>query len=219
MTQAEFSDVLAEQVANIMQIEMVNTTLLACRAALKQQTTSYLTETSLGAISSNSLFSLLAKMGDQASRIVCWVMHSKVYYDLVKSQAAANITPLSNFNIQTATPVTCNRPVIVTDSSALVASLTSPDLNNYFTLGLVAGAIDIENSEEQYMAFQEITGLENIVWRMQGEYAYTLGLKGFKWDVISGGANPSATAVALGTNWDTHLTDVKDRAGAVLMTL
>lgn len=219
MSQAEFSDVLGEQVANIMQLEMVNTVLLAGRAALKQQSASYVMEASLGAISTNSLVSVLAAMGDQASRVVCWVMHSKPYYDLVRNQIAANITGVSNFNVAQGSPITLNRPVIVTDSSALVTQLNSPDLNNYFTLGLVAGAIDVENSEEQYVTFQEITGLENIVIRMQGEYAYTLGLKGFKWDVSNGGANPTSTVLSTGTNWDTHFTDVKDRSGVCLMTL
>jgi hypothetical protein len=219
LSQAEFSDVLAEQTANIMQLEMVNSVLLACRAALKQQSASYVTEASLGSMSTNMLVSILEAMGDRADRIVCWVMHSSSYYDLIRNQISANITGVSNFNIASASPVTLNRPVILTDSSALVTQLNSPDVNNYFTLGLAAGAIEVENSEEQYMAFQEVTGLENIIWRMQGEYAYTVGLKGFKWDVGNGGANPDATALALGTNWDTHFSDVKNRAGIVGMTL
>jgi hypothetical protein len=219
ISQAEFSDVLGEQVANIMQLEMVNTVLLACRAALKQQSTSYVTDASLGSMTTNMLVSMLEAMGDRANRIVCWVMHSSAYYDLVRNQIGANITNISDFNIATASPVTLNRPVIITDSSALVTQINSPDLNNYFTLGLTAGAIEVENSEEQYITFQEITGLENLIIRMQGEYAYTVGLKGFKYDVTSGGANPDATAVALGTNWDTHYTSVKDRAGICGMTL
>jgi len=219
ISQAEFSDALGEQVANIMQMEMVNSVLLACRAALKQQTASYVTEASLGAVSTDSLVSSLEAMGDRANRIVCWVMHSAVYYDLVRNQIAANITNVSDFNIVSASPITLNRPVIVTDSSALVTQLNSPDVNNYFTLGLVQDAITVENSEEQYITFQEVTGLENILIRMQGEYAYTVGLKGFKWDVSNGGANPDSTALALGTNWDTSLTDVKDRSGTCLMTL
>lgn len=219
ISQAEFSDVLGEQVANIMQLEMVNSVLLACRAALKQQSASYVTEASLGSMTTNMLVNSLEAMGDRANRIVCWVMHSAAYYDLVRNQIGANITNVSDFNIATASPITLNRPVIITDSSALVTQLNSPDINNYFTLGLTADAITVENSEEQYITFQEVTGLENLIIRMQGEYAYTVGLKGFKWDVGNGGANPDSTALALGTNWDTHHSDVKDRAGVCAMTL
>lgn len=219
ISQAEFSDVLGEQVANIMQLEMVNSVLLAVRAALKQQTASYVTQSSLGSMTTDVLVSSLEAMGDRANRVVCWFMHSAAYYDLVRNQIGANITNVSDFNIATASPVTLNRPVIITDSSALVTQINSPDLNNYFTLGLTPDAITVENSEEQYITFQEVTGLENLIIRMQGEYAYTVGLKGFKWDVSNGGANPDATALALGTNWDTHFTDVKDRAGVAAMTL
>jgi hypothetical protein len=215
----EFSDILAEQAANAMQIEMCDTALLACRAALKQQTASYNTEASLGSISTNSLVTSLAKMGDRADRVKVWVMHSKPYFDLVASQINANITSVSNFNVATGTPITLNRPVIVSDSASLISNLNSPDVNNYFTLGLVDGAVEVENSEEQDIVVQDVTGLENLVVRFQGEYAYNLGIKGFKYDVTNGGANPNATAVALGTNWDTNLGSVKDRAGVCLMTL
>lgn len=217
-SQTEFSGLIAEQYANAMQLEMLNTTLTATRAALKQQSTSYLTETSLGSISTNTLFSALAKLGDRADRIVCWVMHSKPFYDLVKSQVAANITGVSNFNVATATPITCNRPVIVTDSTALIAQLNSPDVNDYYTLGLVAGAADVENSEEQQVVVQDVTGLENLVVRMQGEYAYNLSVKGFKWKVATG-SNPTAAQVGTGTNWETTYSDAKDRAGVCIMTL
>src|SRR5262245_50036231 len=57
-------------------------------------------------------------------------MHSKPYYDLVQSQINANITGISNFAIAQATPVTLNRPVIITDSSSLVAAVNSPAAKN-----------------------------------------------------------------------------------------
>lgn len=218
-SQTEFTGLVAEQSANAMQLEMLNSSLASVAAALKQQSASYVVEASLGAISTNTLVTALAAMGDQAGRIVCWVMHSKPFYDLVKNQIAANITGVSNFNVAQATPVTLNRPVIVTDSSSLISNPISPDVNNYYTLALVAEAATVENSEEQEVVIQDVTGLENLAVRIQGEYAYNLGLKGFKWNVGSGGANPTGSAIATGTNWDTAYSDVKNRAGVVIQTL
>lgn len=220
-SQTEFSGLVAAQYANAMQLEMLNTGLLAVVAALKNVAgnASYVTESSLGAISTNSLFSALAALGDRADRIICWVMHSKPYFDLVKSQAQQNIAGVSNFNVATATPVTCNRPVIVTDSASLIQNLNSPDVNNYMTLGLTAEAVQVENSEEQEVLLQDVSGLENLVIRIQGEYAYNLSLKGFTWDVANGASNPTNSAVGTGTNWDTAFQSVKDRAGVALMTL
>lgn len=217
--QTTFTDILAEQAANAMQVEMCDTALLAVSRALKQQSASYYTETSLGSISSQTLVNMLKKMGDRADRVVCWVMHSKAYYDLTLSQINANITPLSNFNIATGTPVTLNRPVVICDSASLKTQLNSPDVDDYYTLALVRGAVEVENTEEQEIVVQDVTGTENLTVRFQGEYAYNLGLKGFKWDVGNGGANPTSTNVGTGTNWDTHFTDVKDRAGVVVSTL
>jgi len=217
-TQTEFSGLVGEQYADAMKLEMLNTGLAAVRAALKQQSASYYTAGSLGTITTKDLIGMLNMMGDAASKIVCWVMHSKPYYDLVKEQIGANITNVANLNVQTAMPVTCNRPVIVTDSSALVTQLASPDVNNYFTLGLTANAVQIENSEEQDVVVQDVTGNENLSVRIQGEYAYNLGVGGFKYHTATG-ANPSDAAIVTGTNWDTAFTSVKNRAGICGMTL
>lgn len=218
-TETEFTGLVAEQSANAMQLEMLNTALAALVAGLKGQTASSVQESSLGSMATSALVRALAAFGDQASRIVCWVMHSKPYYDLVQNQISANITGVSNFAVAQASPVTLNRPVVVTDSASLISNPISPDLNNYATLGLVADAGVIENSEEQEVVVQDVTGLENLAVRIQGEYAYNLSLKGFQWDVANGGTNPTATAVATGTNWDVALTSVKDRAGVSLNTL
>src|ERR1700751_516775 len=50
-SEIEFADIVAEQAANAMQVEMCDSALLGVRAALKQQSTSYYTESSLGSIS------------------------------------------------------------------------------------------------------------------------------------------------------------------------
>jgi hypothetical protein len=114
-----------------------------------------------------------------------------------------------------ATPVTLNRPVYVTDSASLLVAGT-PDL--YRTIALTSDAIVIENSEMQEMAFTLVTGLENLVHRMQGEFAYNVSLKGFKWDVANGGANPNSTAIATATNWDQVATSYKDLLGVSIIS-
>lgn len=214
-----FSGVIGEQAAVAMQIEMLNTGLAAARAALYTQTASRNVQASLGSLDTATLVDGLAKMGDRADRIVCWVMHSAAYYDLVKGQIAANIDGVSNFNVATATPVTLNRPVIVTDSASLINQLNSPDVDNYHTLGLVEGGIQVEDTETTDVVIDDVTGLDTLVVRYQGEYAYNLIIKGFKWDVGNGGANPNDTAVSTGSNWDTAYSSVKDRAGVDNVTL
>jgi hypothetical protein len=155
----------------------------------------------------------LSKMGDMSGQIVAWVTHSKSYFDLVTSQISANIFEVAGFAVRTGTPLTMNRPVIVTDAPALVVS-GAP--NTYMTLGLVENAAVIMESEQSELVSEIVTGLENLVMRIQGEFAYNLGLKGFKWDVANGGANPADAAVATGTNWDKAVTSDKALAGILI---
>lgn len=215
-SQTEMSGIIGEQAAVAMQLEMLNSGLLATRAALVTGSSTLYAVPSTGTLSTAGLVSGLAKLGDRADRIVAWVMHSKPYYDLVQSQITANIDGISNFNVSSATPVTLNRPVIVTDSDSLVVTAGSPAVTTYYTLGLTADAILCENTEEEDVVFDDVTGLENLVVRMQGEFAYNLGLKGFKWDTTNGGVNPAAGAIGTGSNWDQAVTSYKDWGGVVI---
>ena len=211
------STALGNQVADDMTADMLNTGLKAVTAAIKNQSSVAIADTG-ATVTTADLVTALAKMGDQASRITAWVMHSKTYYDLVKSQISANIDGVSNFVVAQATPITLNRPVLVTDAAALLTSGASPALDRYTTLGLVEGALTVEDSEEQNFFSDLVTGLENIVYRYQGEYAFNLSMKGFAWDVANGGANPTDGALATGSNWDVTATSFKDLAGVSLIT-
>jgi hypothetical protein len=217
------SFMLGEQVAKAVQVDSLNTGLRCVTAALLGQAN--LNIDIGGAVSpqrtitTNDLVDTLALFGDAASKIRMWVMHSKVYYDLVKSQITANIDGVSDFNVASATPVTLNRPVLVTDSAALVNTSSPNALTEYVTLGLVEDAVVLEESEDALVHTDIITGNENIVARMQGEYAFNVGLKGFKWDTSNGGVNPADAALATGTNWDKAATDDKNLSGVAIQSL
>jgi hypothetical protein len=197
--------------------DMLSSGLASAVGALSAQPASLVT--AAAGLTTEELVNGLAKLGDAASRIAVWVMHSKAYYQLVKEQAfTTKIEGIANFNVQTGTPVTLNRPVLVTDDPALavVTGSGSAATTSYKTLGLTAGGIVIEDTEGEYVVFQEVTGKEQIIIRMQGEYAYNLGVKGFTWDVTNGGKNPAAATLATGSNWDVAYNSEKSRAGVVI---
>lgn len=208
-----------QQAAKDVQAEMLNTALLAARAALNSQTDNKFTVPSDGTISTSALVSALAKFGDAASRIDAWVMHSKVAFDLLQYQIAPtnNGDVVANTAIVAASPLTLNRPIIVTDSEAL--AVTTGTGTDYFTLGLTGSALVIEETEDEVMALEgPLTGYEQLIFRLQGEYAYNLGVKGFTWDVANGGKNPADAAVGTGTNWDKIYTSHKDLAGVIIQS-
>lgn len=205
------SFILGQQTGPEMFQNHVNTAIMAVEAAL-EGVSDLSEDDSSGTITTNGLIDALAKMGDQAARIVAWVMHSKVFYDLVKEQKALNVTDISSVNIMEGMPITMNRPVIVTDSSSLYTSGTT---TQYSTLGLVADAVMVRESEAREIVTETITGRENLNLRIQGEYAVTVGVKGFD---FTGSANPTDAALASSGNWSQVASDVKSCAGVRLLT-
>lgn len=217
--QESFSFLLGTQIAKAVEVEYVDTMLNALGGALLN-ISGLVTRDSTSKLSTDKLVTGLSKFGDSADKIGVFVMHSKPYYDLVKNQISSNITGVANFNVATATPVTLNRPVIVTDSASLIYHPGgSNDADEYLTLGLTAGAAIIEESEERMIFSDIIGGGENLELLLQGEYAYNLGLKGLRYDVSSGGANPNATAIGTGTNWDTQMASNKSLPGVLIRTI
>lgn len=213
------SFVIGQQIGQAVAVNYITMMLEALNAAITNvaalnydatgQSTPTLTHT--------HLVSGLALFGDNASKVVCWAMHSKPWFDLMKQSLADKIFEVAGVTIYSGTVATFGRPVIVTDSDALHDPNGSAT-DTYNILGLVPGAGVIKESEERNIVSDIVTGLENLVIRLQGEYAFNLGLKGYAWDVTNGGANPSDAAIATGTNWDKVATDNKSTAGFRIKT-
>lgn len=219
MSPEAFSVLLGNMVGKAIQVEMLNSGLRAARAALVNNAGTMHTVPTNGKLTTEALVDGLSKFGDASSSVVAWVMHSKVWFDLVKHQigSSGNGDVVSGIVVQAANPLTLNRPVIVTDSDALTVTggAGSTAYTDYHTLGLTVQGIAIENSETERVVLDEITGLENLVVRLQGEYAYNAGIKGFRWNTVSG-ANPNDTALGTGTNWVKAVTSDKSIAGVLV---
>lgn len=226
----EMSYILGQQWGKAILLDQVNTSLSAAAPAFAQ---TYRTggtqaggngdigDTAVGdTINHSSLVDLQALYGDAGQRVSAFVMHSKAYYDLMKQSISDNVYNVAGVTIHEGSVATLGKPVIVTDSASLISSGTGNTTahNEYFTLALTSGAIEVEESEDRQIVSDLITGLENLVLRYQGEYAYTVKLKGYAWDITNGGLNPTAAAMALATNWDKVVTDDKSTGGARLIT-
>ena len=207
---ATISFLLGQQVAPDIQADYLNSAIRAVRASITAVAALNYDGTA-GTLSFASLVAGLALFGDAASRIVCWVMHSKPFYDLMADGITNyKIDTVGGFMLVTGSPVSLGKPIIVTDSAALV---TTGSPNQYHTLGLVPDAVTVTESETRSIEADLITGFENLAMRIQGEYAFNVGVKGAQWDIANGGANPSDSALVLSTNWDKVATDAKSCAG------
>lgn len=208
----EFSFLLGQQWAKAVQEDMINSAIRAVVAAISGNA-SVITDKSGSSPSSATteyLVNGLALFGDAGGRIRAWLMHSAQYYDLLEDQVTDALYRDDNTQILEGVPKTLGRPLIVTDDASLIISGSPTD---YWMLGLAEDAVTIIESEDRYITSDEVTGLENLAVRVQGEYAYNVRVKGHKWDVGNGGANPTANAVATTSNWDQVATSNKDTPG------
>ena len=215
----QFSRVIGVQTAKAMPREMLDRALAAIEAKLDSVAALEYDGTA-ATVASVGPIQALAKFGDAAGDVVLWVMHSKVYFDLVKQQVTDAIYRANGVSIMAGVPATYGRPVLVTDSASLVeADGVSTGIDTYSTLGLVSGAGVLDISEPPIAALEgPLTGNEQLFYRWQAEYAYNLKLRGCQWDTTNGGINPTNAAVATATNWDTVVADNKLLPGVILKT-
>lgn len=220
-----FSVVIGEQTAVATPQEMLDRALGALEAKLDAIAALSVDRfaSSPATIRTTDLVSGLGKFGDQSSRIICWVMHSKPFFDLVAEQLASTASVLATLpwgmSAYQGMAVSLNRPILVTDSSSLV-SLADESTGEpvYSTLGLTAGAMEIALTEFPLaVAEGPITGSDNLFIRWQAEYSYNLKMKGCAYATGSG-ANPANATVANASSWDTKVADNKLLPGVIIKT-
>ena len=205
--------VIGEQLGRGMTQDMINTAILAARAAIGN-VSALVEDDTAGTITRAGLVAASARFGDRAGDIVCWVTHSKVMHDLF-SENVTNTNRLFDIGTITVMEDGFGRLMIMTDSPALITSGTPDD---YHTLGLVDGAVSIEDNGDLFTNMETTNGTENISRTMQAEYTFNAKVKGYSWDKANGGASPNDAALGTGTNWDQVATDVKNTAGVMLNT-
>lgn len=208
---------LGQQVADGVLTDKLNTALAAARAAIVNVGSSVLndiTAATVKTVSISALLDTLRKFGDRHNSISAWVMHSEQYFDLGLSALDDDVTNIADGIVRRVDIPGLGRPLLVTDSASLIKAADTPD--SYFVLGLVKGAIDINESEGFTSRLLDVPTLEMMTVESRAEYAYNLSLKGYQWDVTNGHANPAAAAIATGSNWDKIATSIKDTAGVAL---
>lgn len=213
--QEEAGMVFGEQVAAGIMQYMLNSGISAAVGAIGANTTLVHTATAGTKANLTSLNAGARLFGDRASRIAAWVMHSKSLHDLY-DQSLTNANRLFTFGDIQVFDDGFGRPLVMTDSPALVNTTPTPD--TYTQLGLVPGAILVEDNRD-YRAYADENMLKaNTEHYLKAEFSFNLGLKGYAWDTASGGKSPNDTAIGTGTNWDKYATDNKDTMGVMVVT-
>lgn len=215
-TPEDLTMILAPNMAEEAMKGMVNDAVSALVAAIRNTSGAVYDYAAVGAnktIDHTALIRTRALLGDQFGRLQGWGMNGASFHKLVEAQLSVASGNVGDFAVYEGSAGTLGLPAFVSDAPSFSTSGTPGE---YHILGLVANAARIKLSEAPYMTTDEIILKESIMLALQGEYAFTLGLKGYKWDTTSGGVNPVAADVATGSNWDLVVASFKDAAGVCL---
>lgn len=214
----EFSFMLGQQAGPAIAVDYINLAVGAVAGAISNVSALKYVNTgnTPNTLCHTAMVRGLQLFGDRAARIVCWVMHSKNYFDLMAQQIADKLYEVAGATVYAGTIATFGKPVVVTDSVNLYAVGSSS--TTYTVLGLVENAVEVAESEERDIISQPVTGLENLADRIQGEYAFNLRIKGCQWNMTGGGVNPVDSVTLTGSNWIQSVSDVKEMPGVCVST-
>lgn len=221
-SQAEAGAVIGKQMAEDNLADMLNTAIAALVAGLSTVPEVNYDGTANPAGGTASLINLnngAAKFGDRNQDIRAWLMHSKSIFDIY-GNALVNQERLFQFGTVNVVTDGFGRPLIYTDSPALMVPAAEETLANYYQIGLNAAAATVEQNNDEFTDnIDTRNGNENIQATYQAEWTYNLGLRGFTWDTTAGGKSPTNAALATAANWDKTATYYKDGPGVLVKTL
>lgn len=214
----EMSLLLGQQVGQRVAQDMVDTVISAAVGAFSVDANSLIDVANITPTPLNLTHDLLQDgnqlMGDMQGEVLCYVMHSASWNKLMKdamvdSSSLVSLDSVRGVAINEGNIRTLGRRAIVTDSPSLVAT------NDYYILGLKRNALVVMESEERDLVSEIVTGNEQLTFRVQGEFAYNVGVGGYSY--TSATKNPDNTALATNTNWGRGFASAKRGGGFAVL--
>ena len=208
---AEASAVVAAQAAQAIMQDYLNASVAALKTAIGKQADSSVDLSGPKATPVKPTLAGLNKgsrlFGDAYSNIVTWIMDGATLHDFNDDalKNANNLYQIGNVNVM---QDNLGRRFIVSDIPALYDTTGTASLQS--VLGLTVGALALKTSP-LIMKAQDVLGKENLKVLMQGEYDFTMGIKGYQFK--DGVKSPTDAQLTTAANWTRIATSVKDTAG------
>lgn len=205
---SEAAAVVSAQAAEAMLQDYLNTAGAALKAAISGNAAAVTDLTATGSAPSlRGLNKGTRPFGDAYSRIIAWLMDGATFNDFMDETLtnSSNLFQIGNVAIK---QDGFGRRFVISDIPSLSEG------NKQHSLGLVTGAAAVQTSP-LIMKAQDVLGQENIKALMQGEYDFTIGLRGYQWakDSIK---SPTNEQVAATDNWKQIAASIKDTAGVMV---
>ncbi len=201
----EASSVVAAQAAEAMIQDYLNAAAGTLVAAIGAN--SGMVTTVSGAPTLAGLNKGARPMGDAFSRLVAWVMDGATFNDFI-GEALTNTNRLFQIGNVNIMQDGLGRRFVISDIPALSAG------GDQSVLGLTAGAAAVQTTALNMVA-QPVVGKENLKAIMQGEYDFTVGLKGYQWADATI-KSPTDAELTTAANWKKVATSDKDTAGVLV---
>lgn len=205
-------EAISRNLAESIMRDQLNTVIAALVAAIEAQGSATTFDTGTGPITYNDINSAHAKFGDSSSLIVADIMDGVSYHNLIDNNLT-NTPQLFQAAGVTVVEILGKR-VVVTDAPALRETGTGADQK---VLGLVAGAGIVYDGSQLITNIETTNGKNRIETTMQADYDFGVALKGYAWDVSTGGKSPTDAELATGANWDKVATSIKHTAGVLAL--
>lgn len=209
---AQGIEVASRAFAEILLKDQLNTAIAALVAAISAQSAAVNDVSATAGITQAGLNNAHAKFGDASQNLVAQVMRGSTHHKLI-GQAIANSTQLFVAGNVRVVDI-LGKVSVVTDAPALLQAGT-PDKE--YILSLATGAALVHDNRDIISNVSTDNGKARIETTIQVDYTFGLGLKGYTWDVTSGGASPADAEIATGTNWDKTAASIKHTAGVALI--
>ena len=207
---AEALEVISRNLSEAVISDQLNTSIAALVAALSNQADSRNDVSVTAGIDYVAINGAHALFGDASNRLVAQVMTGTQFHQLIGKNLANGAHLFQAGNVTVVDIL--GRVVIVTDAPALYEA-GAP--NKSKVLSLASGAAVVTDGSDIITNVSTSNGKQRIETTFQADYTFGLSLKGYTWDLATGGKSPTNAALATGANWDRVANSVKATAGVI----
>ena len=207
---AEALEVISRNLSEAVISDQLNTSIAALVAALSNQADSRNDVSVTAGIDYVAINGAHARFGDASNRLVAQVMTGTQFHQLIGKNLANGAHLFQAGNVTVVDIL--GRVVIVTDAPSLYEAGVP---NKSKVLSLASGAAVVTDGSDIITNVSTSNGKQRIETTFQADYTFGLSLKGYTWDLATGGKSPTNAALATGANWDRVANSVKATAGVI----
>ena len=201
---------ISQSFADALLADQLNTSVAAAVAAVENVAALVNDVSGAGPITQLALNGSHAKFGDMSQQLITDVMTGSTYHRLVGEAITNSGQLFLSGNVRVVDIL--GKMIVISDIPALFVA-GAPDKDK--VLSLTAGGIVVSDNGDLVTNIETTNGKERIETTFQADYSFQIGLKGFAWDTVNGGASPTDAELATGTNWDKAVAFDKHLAGTL----